>query len=260
MLETAVVAARLAGQKACELLDYVKSYLKNGTEYVTRADVECQESIVNRIKQVYPDHGFLAEEGPEGGIFKQPPRGAEPIWWIIDPIDGTANFVHGIPCFTISVAAVYEDRPVVGAVFDPSTDSMFTAVAGGEAQLNGRRIGPGREGLSQLASVGLDSYYNEGVPEWVNHVIQHTRSRNFGTTALHLAYVARGSLAAAAAARAKLWDIAAGVLIAQTAGAIATDWKGGELFPLDVGSYDRQEICTLAGNKKAYNQLKELIR
>ncbi|MEA3227258.1 MAG: inositol monophosphatase family protein, partial [Planctomycetota bacterium] len=89
MLETAVVAARLAGQRAMEEINYVKASVKNGTELVTEADRRCQEIIIDRIKETYPDHGFIAEEGAEGKIFKQAPRGQDELWWIIDPIDGT---------------------------------------------------------------------------------------------------------------------------------------------------------------------------
>ena len=260
LMETAIVAARLAGQRAMEEMDFVKASVKNETEHVTHADLQCQQVIVDRIKQAYPDHGFIAEEGGEAGIFKQAPRGSEDIWWIIDPIDGTANFVHGIPSFTVCVSAVHEGRPVVGAVFEPATDSMFTAVVGGEAQLNSRRIAPGEAKMDRFSSVGIDSYYNEGVPAWVCHVIQHTRSRNFGTTGLHLAYVARGALVATVAARPKLWDIAAGAVIAETAGAIVTGWKGEKLFPIDLQSYDGHEINTVAANKKVHKEILELLK
>jgi len=259
MLETAVVAARLAGQHAIEQLNYLKPSLKTSTDFVTNADTQCQKIIIDRIKQSYPDDGLLAEEGGDKSLFKQPPRSARPVWWIIDPIDGTANLVHRIPCFTVSIAAIWAGRPVVAAVFDPSTDSMFTAVNGGQAQNNSRRITSGTETLSQLSSVGIDSFYNEGVPDWVCHVIQRTRSRNFGTTALHLAYVAQGSLVAAAAARPKLWDIAAGVLLAEAAGATVTDWEGKAIFPLDVAAYEGGELPTLAANPTVHGEMLKLL-
>ncbi|MHC5073507.1 MAG: inositol monophosphatase family protein, partial [Planctomycetota bacterium] len=94
ILETAIVAARLAGQRAMEEMAYTKASFKNSEELVTQADTICQKLIIDRIKENYPDHGFIAEEGQDGGIFKQTPRGSEDIWWIIDPIDGTNNFAH----------------------------------------------------------------------------------------------------------------------------------------------------------------------
>jgi myo-inositol-1(or 4)-monophosphatase len=101
ILETAIVAARLAGQRAMEEINYIKASVKNATELVTQADARCQQIIIDRIKENYPDHGFVAEEGDEGKIFKQPPRGAELLWWVIDPIDGTNNFAHRMLFFAI---------------------------------------------------------------------------------------------------------------------------------------------------------------
>ncbi len=127
MLETAVVAARLAGQRAMEAIDYVKVSVKNSTELVTEADRQCQEIILDRVKENYPDHGFIAEEGEEGRIFKQNPRGKDAFWWIVDPIDGTNNFAHRMLFFTVSIAVMHEGEPIVGVIFEPATDSMYTA-------------------------------------------------------------------------------------------------------------------------------------
>ena len=87
MLEVAVVAARLAGQRAMEELKYIKTSIKNNEEIVTQADAICQDLIMATIKETYPDHGFIAEEGPEGKMLVQAPRTDDPVWWIIDPID-----------------------------------------------------------------------------------------------------------------------------------------------------------------------------
>jgi len=261
MLETAIVAARLAGQRAMEEINFIKaSRVKNDNELVTETDARCQQIIVDRIKETYPDHGFIAEEGSDDRIFKQPPRGAEPIWWVIDPIDGTTNFAHRMLLFTISIAVMHEGEPIVGVVFDPATESMFTAVKGGEAQLDARRINAGEETISEFSNVGLDSYFDDGVPGWVCEIMQRTRFRNLGTTALQFAYVAKGSLIATIAHRPKLWDIAAGALIAEVAGAIVSDWKGGKIFPVDLDSYEGQELQILTANKKVHPELLKLIR
>ena len=260
MLETAVVAARLAGQRAMEEINYTKVSLKHGTDPVTQADIHCQQIIIDRIKETYPDHGFIAEEGIEGKIFKQPPRGDEPIWWVIDPIDGTANYAHGMVLFTVSIAAMYQGEPIVAAVFEPGTDMMFTAVKGGDAQLNDRRITASEDPLNKLSSVAIDSHYDDGVPGWICEIIQKTRFRNFGTTALHLAYVAKGGLIAMIANRPKLWDIAAGSLIAEAAGALVTDWKGQRIFPIDLDAYDASEIEIVAANRKVHGELLGLMK
>jgi myo-inositol-1(or 4)-monophosphatase len=267
MLETAIVAARLAGQRAMEEINFVKASVKNNSELVTEADVRCQQIIINRIKETYPDHGFIAEEGDEGRIFKQPPcltaqavAGAELFWWVIDPIDGTNNFAHQMLLFTVSIAVIYEGEPIVGVIFEPATESMFTAVKGGEAQLNNRRITASEETIDKFSSLGLDTHFDNGVPAWVCELMKRTRFRNLGTTALQFAYVARGSLIASIASCPKLWDIAAGAIIAEAAGAIVSDWAGGKIFPLDMESYQGQEIQVIMANSKVHAELLQLIK
>lgn len=259
MLETAVVAARLAGQHAMEEINYIKTSVKNATELVTQADTQCQRIIIDRIKETYPDHGFIAEEGAGGKLFKQSPRGAESIWWLIDPIDGTNNFAHRMLFFTVSIAAMYQGKPVVGVIFEPATESMFTAVKDGEAQLNGRRITVSEDKIDKFASIGLDSHFDDGVPAWAAEVIRRTRFRVLGSAALQLAYVAKGGLIAHFAHDVKLWDIAAGALIAEAAGAIVGDWQGGKIFPVDLDSYEGNKIKTLTANKKVHAELLKLL-
>jgi myo-inositol-1(or 4)-monophosphatase len=259
MLETAIVAARLAGQHAMEGMSYVKAVKKNESELVTQADAECQRIIISRIRETYPDHGFIAEEGEKGRMFKRSPQGEPAIWWVIDPIDGTNNFAHGMPIFTVSVAALFEGEPIVGVIFQPATDSMFTAVKGGEAQLDGRRIFAGQDLIGPYTSVGLDSHFEDDLPPWACEIIRSSRFRNFGTTALHMAYVARGGLVAAVVCTPKLWDIAAGYVIAEAADAITTDWKGKRLFPIDLDGYEGQPFRVLTANRKAHPKLIEWI-
>lgn len=259
ILETAIVAARLGGQHAMEEIHYVKATVKNETQLVTQADLQCQQIIIDRIKETFPDHGFIAEEGDQGRLYKRSPRGEPAIWWAIDPIDGTSNFAHGVPVFTVSVAALLDGEPIAGVVFDPATESMYTAVRDGEAQLNGRRISAGEEDIGPFAGVGLDNHFPDPVPKAVDQIIRQARFRNFGTTALHLAYVASGGLVGTVICTPKLWDIAAGVLIAQTGGAVATDWRGGKLFPVDTDGYDGQALPALVANQKVHAKLIEMF-
>jgi len=260
MLETAVVAARLAGQRAMEEIKFVKVSVKNGEELVTQADAKCQQIIIDRIKETYPDHGFIAEEGPQGGAFKQPPRAQDQVWWVIDPIDGTNNFAHGLPIFSVSIAAMYEGRPIVGVIFEPATEQMFTAVKDGQAQLNGRRISVSEDPIDKFANIGIDSHFGSSVPSWACEVMLRTRFRNLGTTTTHLAYVAKGGFVATIMSCPKLWDIAAGVLIASAAGATVTDWQGKDILPVDLDSYQNQPIQTVVANKKVYDELLELLK
>ncbi len=260
MLETAIVAARLAGQRAMEEINYIKASVKNATELVTQTDARCQKIIIDRIKENYPDHGFIAEEGDHGKIFKQSPRGDQQLWWVIDPIDGTNNFAHRMLFFTISIAVIHQGQPIVGVIFEPATDSMFTAVKDGEAQLNSRRITASEETMDKFSSVGLDSHFDNGVPSWAFEIMQRTRFRNLGTTALQLAYVAKGGLIATIASDPKLWDIAAGTVIAEAAGAVVTDWQGGKIFPVDLESYEAQQFQLLTANKKVHPQIVKLLK
>ncbi|NOR67374.1 MAG: hypothetical protein GQ528_08460 [Woeseiaceae bacterium] len=259
MLETAIVAARLAGQRAMEEMDYTKVEVKGGTELVTQADRQCQAIILDRIKETYPDHGFIAEEGDEGKIFKQAPRGQDKLWWIIDPIDGTNNYAHKMLFFTVSIGVMHEGEPIVGVIFEPATDSMFTAVKGSDAQLNGRRIEASDEAMDKFASVGLESHFGDGAPSWACELMTRTRFRNLGTTALQLSYVAKGSMVATIANTPKLWDIAAGVVINEAAGSVVTDWQGGKIFPVDLDGYDGHKYQVVAANKKVHGEVIELL-
>ncbi|OHB61180.1 MAG: hypothetical protein A2167_04965 [Planctomycetes bacterium RBG_13_46_10] len=262
MLETAIVAARLAGQRAMEEINYTKVSEKNATELVTQADTQCQKIIIDRIKENFPDHGFIAEEGQFGKLFKQPPRGDRAIWWVIDPIDGTNNFAHQVPLFAVCVAAMYKGEPIVGVIFDPATESMYTAVKDGEAQLNSRRILAGEEDINQFSSIGLDSHFESlgGLPAWIYEIIHRTRFRNLGTTALQIAYVAKGGLIATIVNTPKLWDIAAGAVIAEAAGAFVSNWQGEKIFPMDLDSYDGAKFQTIVANKKVHAEIVELLK
>jgi myo-inositol-1(or 4)-monophosphatase len=259
MLETAIVSARLAGQRAMEEINFIKASIKNSTELVTEADARCQQIIIDRIKENYPDHGFIAEEGKQDKIFKQFPRGDQQFWWAIDPIDGTNNFARHILLFTTSIAVLYEGEPIVGVIFEPATDSMYTAVKGGEAQLNNRRITAGVAAMDTFSSVGLDSHFDDGVPSWTCEIMKRTRFRNLGTTALQLAYVANGGLIATIASDPKLWDIAAGTLIAESAGAVITDWRGDKIYPVDLENYENHHFPLIVANKKVHPEILELL-
>jgi myo-inositol-1(or 4)-monophosphatase len=260
LLETATVAARLAGQKALEEIRYTKTEIKNNNEIVTNTDRVCQDLIIRRIKENYPDHGFLAEEGPGGGIFKQSPRGADNLWWVIDPIDGTNNYSHGNLCFTVSIAVVYEGRPVVGVIFEPATESMYTAAYGMEAQLNYSHIQVNNEQINPFASFAVDSHFGPEHAQGIMDIMKRTRFRTLGSTALHLSYVARGSFIGCLAIETKLWDIAAGSLIIQSAGGKITDLNNQELLPINLENYTGQKFRLLASNAVCHDQLSEIFK
>jgi myo-inositol-1(or 4)-monophosphatase len=259
LLEVAVVAARLAGQRAMEEINYIKAVPKNASELVTDTDVRCQKIIIDTIKQNYSDHGVIAEEGSAGKLFKQPPRDDKDIWWVIDPIDGTNNFTHRILNFAVSIAVVSEGHPVLGVIFEPATDSIFTAAGDAPPQYNTRRIEANQNDLEVFQTIGVESLFTDGVPDWLAFLFKTLRCRGLGTTALHLAYVAKGSFVAAIIEKPKLWDIAAGAFLAQSAGAIVSDWTGKPLWPVDMNAYNGEPIKTLAANKKVHKKLIDII-
>ena len=260
MLEVAVVSARLGGQRAMELVNYCKVTVKNNSELVTDADKQCQHIIIDRIKENYPDHGFIGEEGPDGKLLKQPPRSNEPVWWVIDPIDGTTNYAHRILCFNVSIAVMYEGKPIAGVVFDPTTDSMFTAVKGGDAQFNTTRIKTGEESINEFACFGVDSHVKNNYPRGITETMKRTRFRNIGSMALHLAYVAKGSMIGTSGLEAKLWDIAAGAFIIEQAGGIVTNCEGENIWPVDVEKYNGEKFSIIAANKKAHAEIMKLMK
>jgi len=259
MLYSAQEIAYRVGQYARRELGRVKIEYKSTNEMVTAADRHCQNMIISDISRNWPGHGFIGEEGPEGKLLKQPPSGSEDIWWIIDPIDGTRNYAHGLPHFVISIAAMKDNVPVIGIIYDPNTDLMFTAQQGQPARCNDDIICCRNETLdtnSQIAVCGLST---PPTPAFLPHIIENYIYINIGTAALHWAYVAQGGVSGAIAQRVKLWDIAAGAVIAQCAGAQVTDWQGNSRFPINCHSYQGQPIPILIAGKKPHEQLVNIL-
>jgi myo-inositol-1(or 4)-monophosphatase len=254
ILEVATVAARLAGQKAMEELANVRTTVKNVNDVVTQADGICQKLIMDHVKEAFPDHGFIAEEGPEGKLLKLNPRGDCKFWWVIDPIDGTNNYAHKLLCFSVSVAVMYEGSPVVGVIFDPANESTWTAAKNEIPRLNAAAISASTATISRFESFGIDNNYETigHIPPCVINLMLRTRFRNLGTTALHLAYTASGGMIGMINDTPKLWDIAAGAYICECAGAKVTDLKGKPLWPMDLAAYDGRKIPTLAAAPNAY--------
>ncbi len=259
LLETAQVAARLAGQRAMEDINYITAIQKGPSDLVTPADIRCQQIIIDTIKQNYSDHGFVAEEGKDGALFKQSPRGDADIWWAIDPIDGTNNFAHKILSFAVSVGLICDGRPVLGVIYEPATDSMFTAAGDSQPQCNTRRIEAGTGDINIFETIGIESMFTQGVPNWLEYLLKTLRCRSLGTSAMHFAYVAKGSFIGAIMDKPKIWDITAGAFLAQSAGAVVTDWQGKPLWPIDMQKYNGEPIATLAANKKVHKKLVDLI-
>lgn len=250
----AVKAARKAGDyivRASEHVNDISAKLKQPHDYVTEVDQTAEEIIIDTIKYSYPDHSILAEES--GAI----DTGAE-YEWIIDPLDGTTNFIHGMPHFAVSIAIRQGNRIEHGVIYDPMRQELFTASRGAGAQMNNRRMRVSQQAHFDKALLGtgfplkepqlLEPYLNT-----FNKVIPLvTGIRRGGSAALDLAYVACGRFDGYWEMGLHVWDIAAGVLMVREAGGLVSDLQGGESH-LKSGNI-------LAGNPKIFKQLLKNIQ
>jgi myo-inositol-1(or 4)-monophosphatase len=232
---------------------------KQPRDLVTEADRAAERCIVERIRAAFPDHALLAEESDHG----ESREGLGAARWVVDPLDGTANFVHGIPMWAVSVALLDGDAPVVGVVVDPVRDEWFTAVTGRGAFLDGGdpadaeplAVSPSREpGRAILATgfpfrrpVEIDRYL-EAFGEIFRRVSDMRRA---GSAALDLAYVASGRLEGFWEIGLHRWDIAAGELLVLEAGGRVSDWRGGDEH--------RTTGWIAAGNPTAHDLLIEVL-
>ena len=203
--------------------------IKDDKSFATKADTESERAIVSVIEKAFPDHGFLGEEGTDI-------RPDAEYRWVIDPLDGTNNFVNGIPLFAISIAATVNGVPVISVVYNPITRSLYAAEKGKGATYNGKPV----RVSDQKPEMGIITFGpGSKVKDLLNELMSGTERASFkskrylGATALELGYVARGGTEAYVCLGLKKWDYAAGVLLIQEAGGTVTDFSGGE-WNLDI--------------------------
>ena len=231
-LDAAQAAARLSGRMLTRRPSF---HIENKAprDFVTDMDRLSERTIIETLQARFPEDGFFGEEG---GLRRQA-RGM----WVIDPIDGTTNFVKDIPTYTISIAYVVEDDIKVGVVYAPALDEMYTAVKGGGAFRNGAPVHVSDVSDPMSAVIGVSFVHN--VPEVSARVRSQLMSlltqvndlRRLGSAAFDLCSVACGRLDGFVEPCLKLYDVAAGVLILREAGGIVTGWDEGE-DPLKTGS------------------------
>lgn len=253
MLNIAVRAARRAGDlvaRQLKQLDAIEVVEKERNEFVTAVDHMAEQAIVELILDHFPDHAILAEEGGR--------QGQHDYEWIIDPLDGTTNFIHGFPVFSVSIAVAHQGQIEHGVVYDPLRQEVFSASRGGGAQLDGRRIRVSRcTHLRQsliatgfpyrMAEQNIDSYLG-----MLRSVILETSGvRRPGSAALDLCYVAAGRVDGFWELGLKIWDIAAGALMIREAGGRISDFQGGDGY-LKSGH-------VVAGNPRVYSALSKLL-
>jgi len=231
LLEDAVTIARLAGALVLARFaeGHTETHKGHAHNLVTETDHASEALIVEALAERYPEHAIRAEEGRgAAGSGTHPP-----ITWVVDPLDGTNNFAHGIPIFAVNLAAMRGDDVVVGVTFDPLRDELFTARRGGGAWLDGRRLAVSNRATLDEAIVATGFPYDKAtnpdnnLREFVA-VVPHVRGvRRLGSAALDLAYVAAGRLDAYWEHGTYAWDVAAGVLMVAEAGGRVTDYAGG---------------------------------
>ncbi len=211
-----------------ERLDTVD--FKGEKDVVTEADHRSEAAIIEHISAAFPDDAFLAEESGESG--EQADR-----LWVIDPLDGTVNYANGIPFFAVSIGLCIEREPVLGVVFDPTRDELFTAAQGGGAYLNGTRIEHpvGKRMGDDVVSLGLPS---SGFGRQYREIRRRVRiTRAMGSATLSLTYLANGRFDAYVQwTKLSLWDICAAGVIALEGGAVVTSCLGNVWFDLGMPS------------------------
>ncbi|MFB6173922.1 MAG: NAD(+)/NADH kinase [Halobacteriales archaeon] len=228
----AAEAAESAGEPLQELHGQVESieYKTDKADIVTEADYQAEHIITTVIENEFPDHGIRSEESVAQ-------EGTSEYTWLIDPLDGTGNFAHGNPNYSVSIALLEGDTPVVGVVYAPETDELFRAIAGRSAYERGAELSTtDRDALDE--SMLLSGYDPDG--SFLSHFYQETRGvRRIGSAALNLCYLAAGTADAIWEYDTYPWDVAAGVVVARAAGARLTD-AHGEPYDLTLEPRDRR--------------------
>ena len=228
LLNIGIKAARRAGDlitQASQRIDTVAVSLKQQHDYVTEVDQQSERLIIETIREAYPNHAILAEES--GHTVTD-----DDITWIIDPLDGTSNFVHGFPHYAVSIGVKEKNRLRTAIIYDPIRQELFTAVAGQGAQLNQRRlrINPEKKLETALLGTGFPFKNKAKLHVYIElfEVIfsQCDGIRRAGSAALDLAYVAASRLDGYWEVGLQPWDVAAGALLVKEAGGLITDFNG----------------------------------
>ena len=252
MLNIAVRAARAAGEilmRRLERLDTVTVETKQRNDFVSEVDREAEARIIQIVQRSYPDHGILAEESGE--------QKGEGCTWVIDPLDGTTNYLHGFPHFAVSIAVMQAGRIEHGVIYDPVRQELFTASRGSGAELNNRRIRVSRRRGLEGALLGTGFPYRDVQPGEVymamlrDFMRRSAGVRRPGSAALDLAYLAAGRIDGFWEFGLSPWDIAAGALLVREAGGIVGDLHGGDDF-LATGD-------VVGANPKVYHAMTQVI-
>ncbi|QIB66935.1 inositol monophosphatase family protein [Kineobactrum salinum] len=257
MVNIALRAARKAGEqivRASDDLDRIDVEVKGGNDFVSEVDRNAEREISYHLRKAYPDHAILGEEGGLSGDEDADYR------WIIDPLDGTTNFLRGIPHYAISIACSYKGRLEHAVIVDPVRREEFTASRGRGAQLNGHRIRVSRRTSLEGALLGTGIPFKDHCDDRLGPYSksiellagQCAGIRRAGAASLDLAYVAAGRLDAFWEIGLSIWDIAAGVLLVREAGGLVADVDASENY-LESGNI----VC---GNPKCFKAVLQVTK
>jgi myo-inositol-1(or 4)-monophosphatase len=255
MLNTAVKAARAAGSvinRGTRDLDTLTVSKKRHNDFVTEIDKAAEAEIIDILRKAYPDHAILAEESGASGAAAD----AE-FKWIIDPLDGTTNFIHGFPQYCVSIGLMHKGIITQGVIFDPTRNELFTTTRGAGAYLNDRRIRVSKRLKLAESLIGTGFPFRD--MRHLDHYIDMFRDvtknvagiRRAGSAALDLAYVACGRLDAFWEIGLAPWDMAAGSLLIQEAGGLVGDLQG------EAGYMESGNV--VAGNPKIFVQMLQVL-
>lgn len=254
ILNIAVQAAYNAGniiQQESRNLERIKVERKGNNDFVSEVDKKAEQIIINTILKAFPSHNILSEE--QGELSNK-----SDVTWIIDPIDGTTNYIHGHPQYSISIAIKHDDKITHGIVFDPNRNDIYTAELGKGAQLNNGRLRVSKTSslADSLLATGFPTYNMDLLDRYLSifKVMLESTSgqRRAGSAALDLAYVAAGMVDGFWEFALKPWDIAAGYLLVKEAGGLVCDFDGGQEF-IDSGNI-------IAANPKLISQILKIIQ
>ena len=252
MLNIAVKAARRAGNiisRASRNLDIVAAREKAANDYVSEVDHEAEQAIIRTLLEAYPDHSILAEESGASGNSEHQ--------WIIDPLDGTTNFLHGFPQYAVSIALAHKGIVTQAVIYDPCRNDLFTATRGRGAYLNETRLRVSKraELKASLIGTGFPFRQFDHVDAYLamfRDMMKKTAGvRRPGAAALDLAYVAAGHLDGFWEMGLSPWDIAAGGLLVTEAGGLIGDFEGNENY--------MQSGNVVAGNPRVFGEILKLL-
>ena len=256
-INTMLTAARQAGKKLVRDFGEVENLqvsVKGVSDFVSAADIQSEKILINELSRAYPDYDILAEEAGEIKNSKND----NPLKWIIDPLDGTTNFLFGIPHFAISIALQKNGETLSGIVYNPITDDLFWAVKGKGAFCNNKRLRVSVREKFGSCTIGT-GIPHKGLKDHEEYLVGLTKImenaaaiRRFGTASLDLVYVAAGKFDGYWEKNLKIWDIAAGALIVTEAGGRVTDFRGMNGY-LESGNI-------VSSNFKIHDELIRLIK